>query len=170
MQHTKKQTLSTNFFPVRKHEIVEVIIPVGTTKTRFNLPDLQNLRNVKLNAVEILSANDMTISPTQNPVVTNLELGRAYLTLQGYNGVEFLHQNPLTTLHYTQGTLIAGQFTQVHQYQKQFTSQRVNYPKSYIEYFPLVVPVATFSFLISIYYTDMTMEEINGANTFKNKS
>lgn len=170
MKHTPNKTTSTNFFPIRKHEIVEIVIPLGTTKTRFNLPDLQNLRNVKLNSVEILSANDMTISPTQNPVVTNLELGRAYLTLQGYNGLEFLHQQPMTALHYNQGTLIAGQFTQVHQYQKQFTAQRVNYPKSYIEYFPLVVPATTFSFLISVYYSDMTQEEIQGANTFTNKS
>ena len=32
---------------VVKHELIEVIVPAGSTATRFQLPDAQNLRNVQ---------------------------------------------------------------------------------------------------------------------------
>jgi len=160
----KKEIFST-LFPVVKHEIVEVVVNALTTKTRFNLPDLQNLRNVKLRNAEMFTRENVSISPTGVPIVTALDLQRSYLTLQGYNGLEFLHQAPAPSLHYQ---FDADQNTEL--LQKEFTNQRVNYPKSYIEFFPTVVPPTTFSFLLSVYYTDMTEEEMNKANTFNNKS
>lgn len=159
----KKEFLST-LFPVVRHEIVEVVIPALTTKTRFQLPDLQNLRNVKLRNVEVYNSNNVAVTPTGNPVVTALNMQRAYLTLQSYSGKEFLHEEPLPALHYQ----LDGN-GQTELLQKEFTNQRVNYPKSYIEFFPVAPPVTQFSFLLSVYYVDMTQEEMNQANTFSNK-
>jgi hypothetical protein len=160
----KREILST-LFPVVKHEIVEVVVEAGSTKNRYNLPDLQNLRNVKLRNVEVYTSSNVSVTPTGNPVVSPAELKKSYITLQGYNGKEFLHEEPLPALHY-----IFDADSNTELLQKEFTNQRVNYPKSYIEYF-LSAPVpATFSFLLSVYYVDLTQAEMNEANTFNNKS
>ena len=160
----QREILST-LFPIVKHEILEVIVEAGTSKTRFQLPDAQNLRNVKLRNVEVYSSTNMAITPTGRAVVSPADLKRSYLTLQGYNGREFLHEEPLPSLHYL---FDADNNTEL--LQKEFTNQRVNFPKSYIEFFYAVAPVTTFSFLISIYYVDLTTEQQEGADTFKNRS
>jgi hypothetical protein len=155
--------ITTNLFPVRKHELVEVLVPAGTTKTRFYLPDLQNLRNVKIQNLEVLTIGEVAISPTGNVPASLLQASQSYITLQGYNGKEFLHQQPLLPLHYVFSPTNITQGLQ-----KQFTNQRVNYPKCYIEFFG-GVPAVAFSFLFSVYYVDMTPAEMNQANTFNNK-
>jgi hypothetical protein len=156
-------------FPVRKHELVEVIIPAGSTLTRFYLPDLQNLRNVKLECIEVYAKEDVLVTPTGNPVSSLADMSASYLTLQSYNGKEFLHTAPFLSYHYIQNLLVGAFVTEF--FQKMFVGQRVNYPKCYIEFFHAGVPVpAQFSFLLSVYYRDMTQEEMNTANSFNNKS
>jgi hypothetical protein len=158
-----------SLFPIRKHELVEVVVPALSTATRFYLPDLQNLRNVKLDAIEVYAKEDVLFTPTQNPVSSLVDMSASFLTLQSYNGKEFLHQSPFLSHHYMQN-LLGGAFV-LDLFQKNFVGQRVNYPKSYIEFFHGGVPVpAQFSFLISVYYRDMTQEEMNQANTFNRKS
>lgn len=49
--------------PITRYEVIEINIPTGTTLTQFNFPDMPNLRNAKILAVEYISGILVTKSP-----------------------------------------------------------------------------------------------------------
>ena len=74
-----------------RHEWVEVIVPAGSTLTRFNFPDLPNLRNVLLLGIKAYDTNMLNASiNNQLPLVSHTTLlQKSFITLVNYGGKEF---------------------------------------------------------------------------------
>jgi hypothetical protein len=111
-----------------REELIEVKIArnTGSPKTKIQLPDNQNLRNTHLLSIETF---DFSVMPksivTQSIVLSEALLKSCFITLQAYNGQNFVWQDPLIT-YKTMGTVLERN-------PHVFAQQKVNYPKSYIE-------------------------------------
>ena len=149
---------------VIKHELVEVIIPKGSTATRFQLPDLQNLRNVQTWGVQTYFDLIVPFSIISGKkVIPKLTFQKSFLTFENYGGREFDKQAPLVQYQTIENNMVSipvgeGVFTDCSIQEKDFKNfvgQKINFPKSYID---TIVPVASQNedlvFLMSIFYTD----------------
>ena len=144
-----------------RHELVEIVIPAGTTNTKFLIPDLPNLRNVHIFGLQVYTKADTTTGiQTQYPLTdVDPTLKTAFLTLVNYGGKEFLKQAPAHIFHstYNQSTGVLPPLPHTNLLEwnsKNFVGQRVNYPKSYIEFSttPGIVGVNQ-CFMFSVYYS-----------------
>jgi len=155
-----------------KHELVEILIPRGTTQTKFNFPDLPNLRNVKLLGVQAYYNRIIPFSPiTQNNLIAKEDFLNCYTTFVNYAGREFLKQSPNVIFQ----TVVNNFFdtdknaTPYEQDFKTFVGQRVNYPKSYVEFSQNIADFGKDqSVMYSIYYLD-PLEDKESTTTFKHK-
>lgn len=153
----------TDLWKIAKHEYVEIELVVGQVTNRINLPDLKNLRNVHLRGLSFYTDQNFINGITNIPVLPITVLNEAWLTLQLYNGKEFTHQIPLQALYQVGGAINFN-------YQN-FLLQRVNWPKSYIDF--NVTPVITENRVIpfSIYYNDKASIEVqDGTYGFRKKA
>jgi len=67
---------------IDRFEAVEIAVPSGSTLTRFYFPDLPNLRNAKITAIQIYTAGTITATPlTGSTPVTTADLKKSFLTL-----------------------------------------------------------------------------------------
>ena len=67
---------------IERFEAVEIAVPNGSTLTRFYFPDLPNLRNAKITAVQVYTAGTITATPlTGSTPVTTADLKKSFLTL-----------------------------------------------------------------------------------------
>ena len=67
---------------IERFEAVEINVPNGSTLTRFYFPDLPNLRNAKITAVQVYTAGTITATPlTGSTPVTTADLKKSTLTL-----------------------------------------------------------------------------------------
>jgi hypothetical protein len=147
-----------------RHELVEVVIPSGSTATRFVIPDLPNLRNVHIFGLQAYSNNNVPKGiQTQNAVITPAVLETAFLTLVNYGGKEFLKQAPAVMFQtlYKQTNIAGGQEIPTYETDvKAFVGQRVNYPKSFVEFSaPPAIAGVTTTFMFSVFYALPAAEE-----------
>lgn len=124
--------------PVRRSESVELVIPALATQTRFNFPDIPQLRadtdkDILVRALEVFTAEDMPVDFNNNPLLTFAQLQQGTLTLY-VEGEESIFRMPLIKLHNVQGSTNGSTFEV-----RQFQNLRVDWTKSYL-YFP--VPLA----------------------------
>lgn len=143
-----------------RHEFVSIIIPANSTLSRFNIPDLPNLRNVHTFGIqvytnEILNRDIISQLPVMNsPAV----LKNSFLTLVNYGGKEFLKQTPSVVFQ----TIVLNDTIDVkNEYEQDFKSligQRVNYPKSFFEFTAPPATAVDTAFVFSVYYT-LPLEE-----------
>ena len=67
---------------IERFEAVEINVPSGSTLTRFYFPDLPNLRNAKISAIQVYTAGSITATPlTGSTPVTTADLKKSFLTL-----------------------------------------------------------------------------------------
>lgn len=144
---------------VVKHELIEVIVPAGSTATRFQLPDAQNLRNVQTWGIQIyydLLVPFSIINGTQT--ITKQDSLLSFLTLENYAGRQFDKQSPINKYQTIEHNLteVAGIPATIQEKDfKSFVGQKINFPKSYIDTVtPIADAVRNKVFLISVYYTD----------------
>lgn len=80
---------------IERFEAVEIAVPTGSTLTRFYFPDLPNLRNAKVTAIQIYTAGTITATPlTGSTPVTTADLKKSSLTL--YEGdLQLVYNIPL---------------------------------------------------------------------------
>lgn len=138
-----------NFLPVVEHEIIAVKYPANSTATRFMFPDVPNLRDSEIIAFEVYTQDVVPVSPDDGvtQVVNIASANRSFITLQAYNGNNFYQQSPYLSNFYFPTT------DNPHErFQKQMQAQRINYPKSYIDFFPGAPVANDFVWLISVYY------------------
>ena len=66
-----------------RHELVSILIPANSTLTRFNIPDLPNLRNVHTFGIQVYSDQQVTNDIiSQNNVCSGpVVLNTSYITL-----------------------------------------------------------------------------------------
>lgn len=80
---------------IERFEAVEINVPSGSTLTRFYYPDLPNLRNAKITAIQVYTAGTITATPlTGSTPVTTADLKKSTLTL--YEGdLQLVYNIPL---------------------------------------------------------------------------
>jgi hypothetical protein len=84
---------------IERFEAVEISVPSGSTLTRFYFPDLPNLRNAKISAIQIYTAGTITATPlTGSTPVTTADLKKSFLTL--YQGdLQLVYNLPMISLN-----------------------------------------------------------------------
>ena len=144
-----------------RSEFVEIIIPAGTTLTRFNFPDIPNLRNSHIWGLQLYTKTTLAKSIlSQQDLIDYPDVIKGlYVTLVNYGGKEFLKQQPAQVFLSTFTGLPAGAIQPMEWDTKAFVGQKVNYPKSYIE-FPQILATATdLAVCFSVYYSLPLKEE-----------
>jgi len=84
---------------IDRFEAVEIAVPSGSTLTRFYFPDLPNLRNAKITAIQVYTAGSITATPlTGSTPVTTADLKKSFLTL--YEGdLQLVYNTPMVGLN-----------------------------------------------------------------------
>lgn len=143
-----------------RHELVEIIIPANSTLSRFNFPDIPNLRNSHLLGIQIYDRTKVSSSViSQNALVSeSIVQTKSFLTLVNYGGKEFLKQSPALIFNTIQHDSSAS--ANFHEMDfKAFVGQKVNWPKSYVEFTATASTSSDTSYLMSVYYTYSIAEE-----------
>ena len=83
---------------IKRFEAVEINVPSGSTITRFYFPDLPQLRNAKIEAVQVYVAGAISATPlTGSTPVTLADAKKSFLTL--YQGdLQLIYNIPLVGL------------------------------------------------------------------------
>jgi hypothetical protein len=116
-------------------QLVEIIVPANSTQTRIQFVDQPYLRNKKITALGIYSANDVPISPQGNAVATAGIVSTAFLTLyttdpmNPSNQGQWIQQIPLWEFHTTQNAANDP----YSNYKYYMAQQTIIWEKSYIE-------------------------------------
>lgn len=143
-----------------RHELVEITIPANSTLTRYQFPDIPNLRNSMIWGMQVYTVDEISNSPISQQALlshTNV-LHRSFITLVNYGGKEFLKQAPsilFNTITFNLQTSTNALETDI----KSFVGQKVNYPKSFIEFISSPSGIANLSYLVSVYYSLPIEEE-----------
>ena len=84
---------------IDRFEAVEIAVPSGSTLTRFYFPDLPNLRNANITAIQVYTAGTITATPlTGSTPVTTADLKKSFLTL--YEGdLQLIYNTPMLGLN-----------------------------------------------------------------------
>ena len=143
-----------------RHELVEIVIPANSTLTRYQFPDIPNLRNSMIWGLQVYQEDEITRSPISQLVVLNANnvLNKSFITLVNYGGKEFLKQAPSLIFN----TISFNNTASTNLYEtdiKSFVGQKVNYPKSYIEFVTSPSSITNLVYLVSIYYSLPIEEE-----------
>ena len=143
-----------------RHELVEIVIPANSTLTRYQFPDIPNLRNSMIWGMQVYTVDEIFNSPlSQNALLSHTNvLHKSFVTLVNYGGKEFLKQAPsilFNTITFNLQTSTNALETDI----KSFVGQKVNYPKSYIEFTATPSGIANLSYLVSVYYSLPIEEE-----------
>ena len=147
--------------PVWKHEFVYITIPSGSAPSRVNFPDVQNIRNVHLVNLETYTKDTLPVNPNNTELITEKDMSTMYLTLQLYNGKEFVHQVPLQRVRIQQGVNSNSPY---YMPTKNWIGQKVNWPKSYIDIIGLSSAEADRVIVFSVWYADVKSIEANDQN------
>jgi len=153
-----------------RHEFVSINIPANSTLTRFNIPDLPNLRNVHLFGLQIyhdklLTKDIISGNPTVN---AGAVLYTSFITLVNYGGKEFLKQAPAEMF---QTLVTPGSVLQTEWDTKSFVGQKVNYPKSFVEFTAPPAVLVDTAYVFSVYYSlPFEEEKRDSGYSFGNKA
>ena len=160
-----------------RHELVEITIPKGSTLTRYNFPDIPNLRTSHIWALEVYNKNCISKGIiTQNELLPiSAVLFNSFITLVNYGGKEFLKQAPSTIFASVFSQDISGVGSTINQLDsnnKSFVGQKVNYPKSYIEFSTAPSdPAKDLCFMVSVYYSlPLNEEKAESGKSFSKRS
>jgi len=84
---------------IKRFEAVEINVPSGSTLTRFYFPDLPQLRNAKIEAVQVYVAGAISATPlTGSTPVTVADAKKSFLTL--YQGdLQLIYNIPILSLN-----------------------------------------------------------------------
>ena len=84
---------------IKRFEAVEIPVPNGSTLTRFYFPDLPQLRNAKIEAVQVYVAGAISATPlTGSTPVTVADAKKSFLTL--YQGdLQLIYNIPILGLN-----------------------------------------------------------------------
>jgi hypothetical protein len=80
---------------INRFESVEVLIPSGSTNTRYYLPNLPNLSGALISAIQVYTPGTLSASPnTGSTMVTEADLKKSFITL--YSGdLQLIYNAPL---------------------------------------------------------------------------
>ena len=84
---------------IKRFQAVEINVPSGSTLTRFQFPDQPQLRNAKIQGIQVYTPTAITKTPLSGATPTTLaDLKQSFLTL--YQGdLQILYRLPLLALN-----------------------------------------------------------------------
>ena len=145
---------------VNKSQLIELILPgvatTGNQSTKIKFNDQPYLRFKKIQGVEVLNSNDMTLSPSNKTPISNNQMRGAYLTLylndpqNPANVGEWIQNVPFTILHRIQNAsndpFIRSMFN--------LNDVVIYWEKCYISLPAAYANTTDVSFLIQVYFKD----------------
>lgn len=123
--------------PLKRYELIELIVTANLGATRQNFPDIPQLRDdttqdIIVRALESFSILSMPLSPQGNPVASVVQLQNAFLILY-IDGEESVRQIPLQRLCNT-AAILATSAQQWQNYPTDTEDLKVDWNKSYIQF------------------------------------
>jgi hypothetical protein len=84
---------------LKRFEAIEIPVPSGTTLTRFYFPDQPNLRNAKIQAIQVYTYNTLSATPLSGSnMVSAADMKKSFLTL--YSGdLQLIYSAPLLSFN-----------------------------------------------------------------------
>jgi hypothetical protein len=139
----------------KRYELIELVIPAGSTGTRFPYPDIPQLRDdttqdIIIRGLETFTIENMPLSANGNVVATTAQLLNCFLVLYVENE-ESVHLVPLIKLQNIFQALATGTSQQTFEI-VQVEDLKVDWNKSYIQ---MAVPPgndANFSIMVGVEY------------------
>lgn len=141
--------------PIRRYELVELVIPANNTALRIPFPDIPQLRSdttqdVIIRALETYSAESMPFDYNNNPVVTNAQLLKCFLTLYIQQEESIFRLPTIKLLNiYNAATAAAYFYTDEL---AQFENLMVDWTKSYITLASSLANGALICFMLGVHY------------------
>jgi len=140
--------------------MVSITIPANSTLTRYNIPDLPNLRNVHILGLQVYTIDSVAKDIiSQNPVCGHTQvLHNSFITLVNYGGKEFLKQAPAILFNTSSANLNVS----TNWYESNplgFVGQKANYPKSFIEFTTAPAIGVDTAYIFSVFYSLPVEEE-----------
>lgn len=159
--------------PIKRWEFIELVIPAGTTATRFNFPDIPQLRDdstqdIIIRGIKTYNAVSMPNTPNNNPVATLAQLLNTFLVLY-IEGEESIHWIPLGDLcdRFQNG---AGGTQQAEFETLQFHNLKIDWTKSYVWAAQPYANNAAFSFAFSFMYDKLPPGTIDALEEYQTKN
>jgi hypothetical protein len=153
---------------IQRSQLIDIVIPVGTTSNTVNIPDQPMLRDGKrITRMQWFQQSDFPVSPISgNPLPNSAQFNGAFFT--GYvhdpekesDTGEFFYRRPLTAMHFMSNTQVSYQL-----FPDDLDELVFEWEKCQL-YFPLALTVDDkFSFVCEVFYTSRPTR----MNTFKRK-
>ena len=140
---------------VIKSQLIELPLQAGSTATKLQFQDQPYLRNKQITGIEFLNVNDMSASPSNNPVVTNADMLKSYLTLylndpgNPQNVGEWIQNVPLTLLHRVQNSANDPYVRKAYD----LVGQVIYWEKCYLSFSSaLATTITDRSFIFNVYF------------------
>ena len=133
---------------IERFEAVEISVPSGSTLTRFYFPDLPNLRNAKISAIQVYTAGSITATPlTGSTPVTTADLKKSFLTL--YQGdQQLIYSLPLISLN----NMVTGATPDPYTFElPAINGLTISWTKSYIS-LPSALATTNVAYSFGVYY------------------
>jgi hypothetical protein len=140
---------------IRRFEMVEMIIPALSTATRFNFPDIPQLRSdvtkdIVVRAIEVYSVEAVPLSFNNNAVTTLANLLKSSLTLY-IEGEESVFRIPMVKLLNINSNNAAAPVLWLDEI-NQFDNLQIDWTKSYITTPTTYGNAAVFAFVLGVTY------------------
>lgn len=144
--------------PYRRYEDVEFIIPANNTAFKIQFPDIPQLRSdttkeILVMTIRVFTADECPLSFNQNPLLTEADLAKCFLTLY-VDGEESIYRIPLLSMRNTY--VGVGSSQAVNSFWSSdlnnFDHLSVDWTKSYITLSAALTATALSSILFAIGY------------------
>ena len=133
---------------IERFEAIEVSVPNGSTLTRFQFPDVPQLRNAKISAIQVYTAGSITATPlTGSNPVTTADLKKSFLTL--YQGdQQLIYSLPLISLN----NMVTGATPDPYTFElPAINGLTISWTKSYIS-LPSALATTNVAYSFGVYY------------------
>jgi len=133
---------------IERFEAVEINVPSGSTLTRFYFPDLPNLRNAKISAIQVYTAGSITATPlTGSTPVTTADLKKSFLTL--YQGdLQLVYNVPMISFN----NMVTGATPDPYTFElPAINGITVSWVKSYVN-LPSALGTTNVAYSFGVYY------------------
>jgi hypothetical protein len=157
-----------------RHELVSISIPANSSLTKFLVPDLPNLREVLTFGIQVYTVDEVAIDIiSRNPVTSHTNvLHNSFMTFVNYGGKEFLKQAPaimFNTVNQSLSTVAGTNWNEMDF--KSLIGQKINFPKSYIEFATPPATTVDTAYIFSVYYSlPLLQEKKDSGFSFGNRS
>lgn len=140
---------------IKRFELIELIIPAGSTAIKFQYPDIPQLRDdttqdILVRGLRGYSIETMPLSPTGNPVATTAQLQNSFLILY-IEQEESIYQLPMIELNTIFQALATGTSQQVFE-PTELQDLKIDWNKSYIQTAAPYNNEADFSIMLGVTY------------------